>query len=255
MPAAPDPYQTADAQNKMNINTGRATQAMNMVNQVTPDYNLTYDQTGTRYVGGGETIPTFTAKTELSPANQQIYNTTQGTKQNLATIGNEQSAAVRNILNTPFDFNDASDSRYEQMARTRLDPQWAERAQQNEQSLIDRGLRPGTPGYESAMRTFNQGRNDAYNSLYTTGKGLFDQEALTQRNQPLNEISALMSGSQIAQPNFINTPQTQVAGTNLGGMVYDSYNAENQAAQAQMGGLFGLGGSVLGLGMKAFKPF
>lgn len=94
-------------------------------------------------------------------------------------------------------------------------------------------------------------------------QGLFDRslqmrnqginEATTLRNQPLNEIAALLSGSQVAQPNFINTPQTQVAGTDYQGAVYNSYNAQMQAHQqkvasqnAMMGGLFGLAGTLGG---------
>lgn len=239
-PSAPDPYATADAQYSMNVKTAGKQQQMNMVNQNTPDYTLKYTKKGT-------TSPEYTATTTLSPQNQKIYNTSQDTKYNLARIGNEQSSKVRGILNKPFNFNDASESRYEQMARTRLDPLWQERQAQFDQNMVNRGIRPGSAAYDALSRNFDQGRNDAYNSMYVQGKGLFDQEALTQRNQPLNEISALMSGSQIAQPNFINTPQTQVAGTNLAGMVYDSAARNAKSQGAMMGGLFGLGGSLVGL--------
>lgn len=242
----PDPYATAAAQQDMNKNTAITQQGLNMVNQVTPDYNLNYKVTGNRYLGDGNSVPEFTAFQTLTPANQKIYETNQGTKQNIATIGNEQSAAIRNQLNTPLDLNDASESRYEQMQRSRLDPLWAQRQEQMEQNAVDRGVRPGSAAYSALQRDFNQGRNDAYNSMYVQGKGLFDQEALTARNQPINEISALLSGSQISAPNFINTPQAQVAGTNLAGMVYDSANMQNQQNAAAMGGLFGLGGSIIG---------
>jgi hypothetical protein len=53
-------------------------------------------------------------------------------------------------------------------------------------------------------------------------------EILAERNQPLNEISALMSGSQVAQPTFTNTPQTQVAGVDYGGMVNNNYQGQVQ---------------------------
>lgn len=249
----PDPAAAAEAQAKSNKETAVTQQVLNMTDQVTPDYTLKYTRNGDTSVGGQQ-VPRFLATTTLSPANQQIYNTQQGTKQNLATIGNEQSAAVRNILNTPFDFNGASESKYEQMLRSRLDPLWDERAGQFEQDAVNRGIRPGSAAYSALSRDFGQQRNDAYNSMYVQGKGLFDQEALTERNQPLNEISALMSGSQIAQPNFINTPQTQVAGTNVAGMMYDSANMQNQQQAAAMGGLFGLGGSLLGGATRMFMP-
>lgn len=66
------------------------------------------------------------------------------------------------------------------------------------------------------------------------------QEAYAARNQPLNEIAALLSGSQVTNPNFVNTPQTNVAGVDYAGMVGDKYKAESANHQAKMGGLFGL---------------
>jgi hypothetical protein len=77
------------------------------------------------------------------------------------------------------------------------------------------------------------------------------QETLTQRNQPINEISALMSGSQVSQPQFTNTPQSQVGGVDYSGLVSNNYKAQmdqynatlarkNANQQNMMGGLFGI---------------
>lgn len=66
------------------------------------------------------------------------------------------------------------------------------------------------------------------------------QEAYAQRNQPLQELSALMSGSQVQAPQFQSTPTTGVAGVDYAGMVQNKYQADSQAAAAKMGGLFGL---------------
>ena len=64
---------------------------------------------------------------------------------------------------------------------------------------------------------------------------------------------ALMSGSQIAAPNFQSTPQTTIPTTDYANIVNQSYqdqlasyNAQVQAQSASTGGLFGLGGSILG---------
>jgi hypothetical protein len=101
------------------------------------------------------------------------------------------------------------------------------------------------------MMNFEQQRNDAYNSLALSGRGQAFNEALTERNQPLNEISALLSGSQVQQPNFVSTPQTGVGGVDYTGLVNNAYNAEVANYQAGMGGLFGLGAA--GLGMFSFS--
>ena len=77
-------------------------------------------------------------------------------------------------------------------------------------------------------------------------------ELLTLRNQPINEITALMSGGQVTQPNFITTPRTGIEGTDIAGITQQGFNNQmglynQQLAQqnAMMGGLFGLGGAAL----------
>jgi hypothetical protein len=74
---------------------------------------------------------------------------------------------------------------------------------------------------------------------------------LAQRNQPINEISALLSGSQVSSrissmPNMPTIPTTDNAG-----IINQNYpeNAGWQQSQAGMnsilGGLFGLGSSLI----------
>lgn len=65
-------------------------------------------------------------------------------------------------------------------------------------------------------------------------------ELYNERNQPINEIGALLSGSQVQNPQQISTPQAQVAGVDYAGLVSDKYKADTAAYQSKMGGLFGL---------------
>jgi len=72
------------------------------------------------------------------------------------------------------------------------------------------------------------------------------QEQYAQRNQPINEITSLLSGSQINQPNFINTPGSQIATTDVGGLVNQNfqnqmsvYGQQSQNANALIGGVLG----------------
>jgi hypothetical protein len=79
-------------------------------------------------------------------------------------------------------------------------------------------------------------------------------ESLTERQQPYSELSTLMTGSQPQRPAFQATPQPNVAGTNVAGLVMDAYRygplAQQQFQQQQnnalLGGLSSLGGSALG---------
>lgn len=76
------------------------------------------------------------------------------------------------------------------------------------------------------------------------GQGL--QEAYAARAQPINELAALLGGSQVQQPNFMNTPQTGVAGVDYTGLVNNQYQQQLQQYQAGLGGLFGLGSALIG---------
>ena len=77
------------------------------------------------------------------------------------------------------------------------------------------------------------------------------QEQYAQRNQPLNEISALMAGSQVQQPNWLNSPTSQIATTDFAGIMNanaqlqaQNYQTAQSGWNATMGGLLGLGGKV-----------
>lgn len=139
------------------------------------------------------------------------------------------------------------------MGRARLDPQFAREGASLDTSLINKGVRPGSEAWNDAHTQFSQQKNDAYNQLYLSGRGQGAQEALTQRNQPINEITALLSGSQVSQPGFTNTPQPGVAPTDVIGAQQQSLNQQNVGYQGQlsqnnalMSGLFGLGSAGLG---------
>ena len=78
------------------------------------------------------------------------------------------------------------------------------------------------------------------------------QEQYQARNQPMNEIAALLGTGQVTAPNFINTPGSQIANTDFAGIMqanfqnqYANYQTQNQNAQQLMGGLFGLAGGVM----------
>lgn len=248
-PAAPDPTATAQAQAGLNKETAISQARLNNVNQVTPYGSLTYSA-GDEVNG----VPQYTATTTLSPEQQQLYNLNTQTEKNIGQIGVDQSSRIGELLSNPVNLNnEATEARLMELGQKRLDPQLQARRVSTEQDLINRGVRPGTEAYRRAMEAVTQGENDAYNQLLLTGRGQAVQEALTSRNQPINEITALLSGSQVSQPNFTNTPQTSVAPTDLIGATYASSGINSQnAAQKQsannalMGGLFGLGGSALG---------
>lgn len=263
-PPAPDPVATAQAQSQYNQNTATTQQLLNQTNQVTPYGNLTYNQTGTNKFTGADgreySVPQFTATTTFSPEQQKLYDLNNKTQQTLGKIGVDQSAKVANILNTPFDLNSAINNSQSDIQRKLLDPTWDARQNQLEQKLATQGIQQGSEAYTNALRDFGMQRDNSYNSALLASRAQASQEALSNRNQPLNEISALMSGSQVSQPNFVGTPQTQVAPTDYSGIVNNNYQGQMQAYNSQLqnqGALYGALGSMAGtaLGGWAYGGF
>jgi hypothetical protein len=264
-PAPPDPVATANAQQNLNQNTATTQQLLNMTNQVTPQGSLTYSQTGSNTFTGADgktyTVPQFTATQTLSPQEQALFNLGNQTQQNLAQIGVDQSAKIGNLLNTPFNGDQATEDKLDSLASARLDPQFAKEQAQLQTQLANQGIGIGSAAYNDAMTQFGQTKNDAYNQLYLNGNQQAFNQAVAERNQPINEITALMSGSQVSNPNFTSTPQTNVAGTDYAGMVQNQFNDQEQQYNTQMqqqnamaGGLFGLGGTLGAAALQFAKP-
>lgn len=254
-PAPPDPIKTAAAQTGSNIGTAISQQLVNQTDQVTPQGSLSYSQDGfttfTDAFGKTHQIPKFTATQTYSPEQQQLYDINTQADINMATLGRDQAAKLSGYLDRPVTLdNEATEARLWELGSKRLEPQFARDEEALRTRLTNQGIREGSDAWKSAMNNFDYSRNDARNQLLLGGRGQAIQELLTERNQPLNEITALMSGSQVSQPNFTSTPQASVAGTDYAGMVRDNYNAQMQQYQAKMasrnamlGGLFGLAGA------------
>lgn len=250
-PKAPDPYATAQAQSQFNTNTAVSQQLLNMVNQVNPYGSVTYDQTGTQSFVGADgktyTLPSFTQTTSYTPEGQAILDQTMGAQQNLATTANNQSAAVQESLSNPFQFDNqaAADWAYD-LGSSRLDPRFAQEEASLRTRLTNQGIREGSQAWNNAMSQLSQGKNDAYNQLMLQGRSQAYNEALTTRNQPLNELNALLSGSQLTNPGTASsaTPQTSVGGVDYSGLVQSNYQSQLANSGSALGGLFGLAGTI-----------
>jgi hypothetical protein len=152
-----------------------------------------------------------------------------------------------------------------------------------EASLAARGLSPGASGYSQYQKTRDDSRAEAARQAYLTSgsesraaqaafndvgtqrfnmqqtansylnnlRGAQMQEAYQTRSQPINEITALMSGSQATIPQFQAFQGSPVAASNIGQYISDNYKNQAQAAAATNAGIFGLAGGAakLGVGM------
>lgn len=248
-PPPPDPAATAAAQSAANKETAIAQAGLNMVNQKTPQGTLTFNDIG-KWSDG---TPRYEAVTTLSPEEQNLYGINTATRTNIANIGKDQSARIGDILGTPFNIEAARGEKIADISRTFLDPQWERARNSLEADLFNRGVKPGSEAYTRAVQDFETNRTNAYNKMFLDAFTTGNTAALTERNQPINEITALMSGSQVSQPNWVNTPNTGVQPTDVIGPTYSNYQAQvgnyNNAVSrnnAMMGGLFGLASAPLG---------
>lgn len=116
--------------------------------------------------------------------------------------------------------------------------------QQNYQDLVANALQAN----QTAL-----GNQQAGQASSTAARQQGISEANYLRELPINEVSALLNGGQVSQPTFQNSPQEQLANTNVAGITQNSfqdafgnYQAATSANNALIGGIFGAAGSALG---------
>ena len=197
----------------------------------------------------------WSSTVELSPELQEILD------QNISAQG-ESYSQLMNALNRiganelPAAAVNAGETGQEAIMR-RLNPQLEQQEAALRNQLVNQGLRPGTEAWDREYNLFNQQRNDALSQAALHGINVSNDaraRALAEQGIPLNLINAYLSGSQAQMPQFPSYSQQGVAQSpDLMGAGQAGYNAQMQgynAGQASnanfMGGLFGLGGSLLG---------
>jgi len=284
-PPAPDPYRTASAEGASNVQTALGNSVLSNPNVVGPTGSTTYTQSGeyqTIQLPDGTTtqVPRYTQTNKLSEEQQRLYDLNTQTQESIGRIGLDQSRRIGDLLGRPMDLSGLPDltndfsadrARVEQSLRDRLAPVNQRNLDAERNRLTNMGFQQGTEAWKAAMDDYNRGINDQ--NLAITGHGLAEQqgmygmasnrrnqafqEMLQQRNQPINEITALLSGSQVSMPNAPGYNAPQIQGTNIGSNIYNSaalanqqWQQEQQSKNAMMGGLFGLAGTAAFGGMR-----
>lgn len=208
-PPPTPPRETSAAATGTNVSTAIANAFLTNMNEFGPDGTRTFNQTGSTsvtdpFTGQTYQVPRFSVTTTLSPQQQRIKAQHDAASLNLATLGNNLSGTLGQQLTGNFRLgNEAVESRLFELGRGRLDPMFAQREEDLRTRLANQGIRAGSEAYDREMRNFAQGQNDAYNSLLLSGRGQATQELLTEDNQRINQISALLSGGQVSMPNFM----------------------------------------------------
>lgn len=250
-PPAPNPQRLMRQQSRLN-----------RINQFTPFGSLTFE-------GPDRT----TARLELDPQGQQLVDALRGTAVERAgqIPGQAFDPAIPSVGGTeagalgPFDQSTQAQQATFQQAQSLLEPQFERREERLRQTLANQGLPIGSEAFEGEFNRFDRERNRAFTeaALQSVMQGNQRQNQLFQqglsalgaeqgvRSQNLNELQALTSGQQVPGSQlggFFGPSQVDVTGPaqlqQQGQLA--QFNAQNQSRNAMMGGLFGLGGSLLG---------
>lgn len=248
MPDPTPPKETSAAATGTNVATAIANNLMGNITEYTPDGSTQVNQTGTYvlkdpYTGEKYDIPTFTRTTTLSPEQQKIQDQLNAAKLNLGTLANDQSSFLSGYMKDPFKYDTNAHEQWAMGLYDKLNnPREQQQMQGLQSQLANSGVKLGSDAYSRAMGDQSKGIEDARNQFlldsFQTGFGT----AQAARNQPINEITALMSGGQVAQPNFTGLNFNRIPTTDNAGIIAN-YDQQRQAAamanNQMLGGLFG----------------
>ena len=257
-PAPTPPKETSAAQTGTGVSTAIANAYLQNMNEITPDGTKTFNQTGSErikdpFTGQSYEIPRFTVEQTLSENQQAIKGQNDTAGLNLATLGADLSGTLGEQLTGNFELgNEATESRLMELGMNRLNPMFSQRDEDLRTRLANQGIKAGSEAYDREMGLLGQQENDAINELLLRGRGQASQELLTEDNQRINQISALMNGGQVSQPNFMTGNQIGAIPTTDNAAIIgnaDQMRANNYATQQQMFGstLSGIGGIYAGM--------
>lgn len=267
-PPPPNYAEAATAQGAANKESAIASNLLNNPN-VTGPY-------GSQSYIGGEDGGRPTLVQSLNPDQQALYNQQTQLKGLLGGLGVQGAGALGSVVGRNLDLSGApkAPGSYDQTRKQVIDAMmgranedYAKRTDQTNSDLVAAGIGPGTKAYADKMQMIERSRNDARQQAEIAGGNATAQafttdaqrrkdaiaEILAGRQTPLNEITALMSGSQVSnpfsmpgysqnanvQPAPIFNAATQQYGANA-----DTYNAQAQQSSNTTQGLMSLAGSA-----------
>ena len=131
-----------------------------------------------------------------------------------------------------------------------LQPYLDQQRQSWEQSMANRGVGMNSDVYQKSLATQNDKESRQLTDLLLRGRDMSMKEMLAQRNQPLNELNAFRTGSQVSMPQFMNTPQTSMgAPSDMGSLFQNQYEAKKANYDAGMGAVSGMAGTAMQVGL------
>jgi hypothetical protein len=274
-PSTPDYAGAAQAQGAANVDAAVASSNLNNPNVITPYGSQTYTPGAT-----STDRPTLTQT--MSPGQQQLYDQGLNTQMQLGSLGQQGTQALQGVVGKPVSFDSAPQAGSYDDTRKRVmdaymgraDEDYGKQTDQTNSDLVAAGIRPGSKAYADRMQMIERSHNDARNQAEIAGGNAASQaygmdadrrkqaitEYLAQRQVPLNEITALLSGSQVTNPfsapgysqnsNMAPAPTYQ-ATTDQGNFASDLYNVKAAQNAQLVNGLFQMGSSAIKAGGSA----
>src|SRR5262245_46173463 len=231
-PDPPDPRATADAQAQMNRETAIAQYQLGATDINSPYGNLEYEMIG--YTPEGN--PRYRQNIRLSPEEQRLLDLQHEGLTTLGEAGVAQAGRVRSTLDTPFSY-DAGRARELTDINTKfMDPMWERRKTALEESLLTKGIMPGSEAYTRAHEEFENDRARAYDSMFLDAYNTTNNAALRERQLPLEELITLLRGPTSSAP-AANAPQPGVAPVDYTGLVENLFKTEQSGYNAMMGAI------------------
>jgi hypothetical protein len=233
-----DPNAVANLQQNYNVSSAVEGQAGSNYNQSNPYGSTSYTQTGT----GPGGVPIYSANVSLSPAQQQLLNTLQGTQQTAGTQAGNLLAGANYGSQTPQQAIGTETSgitgQLTQQELAYQQPQFSQQTSQLDTQLRNEGMQPGEPGYDQAMtQLMNQQDLSTQNFIAQTQPQIMS-EATTEYGLPASMATTLagFAAPQSAISQNVQGAQETVQPTNLIGAttaqqsdIDTNYNTEQQA--------------------------
>ena len=273
-PAAPDPVATANAQTTSNVDTAISNAFLQNPNVISAYGETSTGQTGSVNVDGRD-IPLLTTTTQLSPDEQKLFDQQNQLGQAANGIALSQVGKIGSILGTaPPQLSDYLGDptkvrdNVQNALFARLQPQLQIQSDALENKLTNQGLVRGSEAFENADVANSRDANDARLAVIgqagTEQDRVFSeaqqqlQDALTARDQPLNELTALAGYGQVQNPTVPTYQPGTVAGTPTAQIVQNSFQDANDVYKSQLaaqsstlGSIFGLGGAIAGAAFRS----
>lgn len=254
-PPAPDYAGAAQATAAGNADAARIAAKANRVSQYTPYGNLIYSQPNPN------DPDIWRADVQLTPDQQKLLDQQNQVSLGLSNLSNTGLDYVKNMLSQPFDTSKLPAEQInagqtaQEAIMSRLNPQFEQNENALRQRLANQGIAPGSEAWNNEFRQFGQSKNDAYTQAALQGMNIGQQarqqslqEQAYLRNEPLNTLNAVRTGSQVTNPTFSSVPQqATTAGPDLLGAAQGQYNAalgnanyDQASSNSQTQGIIGL---------------